>query len=267
MAITDAKLYKFHVANIHSIEIALNHAALAARKAIAEENDPAIKSFISLYAFLLGAWFENRLSKLLYEPNAFEPVERNAILAQDSQFKKWVKLIDVAFRKHYNVPHAPLTKDNIAFTTSARYEELNNILEQDLKSVIEIRNRLAHGQWIYPFNSTGTDIETSKFQLLQDENLPSLQYKKTMLTSLTDILHDLVVSLPTFERDFDTHYRLITTSRNNLHNRSYENYADQLIRKRQRGKILRRARVDNIDRPYKESIFSSFIKFLGICRD
>ncbi len=35
MAITNEKLYRYHVTNIRSVEIALNQSALAARKAIA----------------------------------------------------------------------------------------------------------------------------------------------------------------------------------------------------------------------------------------
>jgi len=244
MTRTDDKLYKFHVSNIHSIEIALNHSALAARKAIAEQNNPAIKSFVSLNAFLLGAWAENRLRKLLFENNGFRAVERTKILSQQSQIDQWLKLIEISFRKHYNVPHALLNDTNLPFMASAQYIVLSDILDKDLRSVIEVRNKLAHGQWVYPLNSDGTNLEQEKYQLLNSENLPSLQYKKLLLTSLSDIIHDLVVSLPTFERDFNKNYKNITNTRNNLKNRSYEKYEQQLIEKRRRG-IEKRANGSN----------------------
>jgi hypothetical protein len=239
MAATDKKLYRFHVTNIHSIEIALNHSALAARSAIAENNKPAIKSFVSLNALLLGAWAENRLRKLLYENNGLSAAERELVTGQPTQLDQWLKVIEVAFRKHYNIPNAPLNDSNLPFSANARYSVLKEILERDLRSVIEIRNKLAHGQWVYPLNSDGTDIEDGKYQQLKNENLPSLQYKKSLLTSLADIVHDLVVSLPTFERDFDRNYKKITNTRSNLNNRSYEKYAAQLVAKRTRGIQLR----------------------------
>jgi len=244
MAATDNKLYQFHVTNIHSIEIALNHSALSARAAISEENQPAIKSFVSLYALLLGAWAEDRLRKLLYESNGLVSAERETVVAQSTQLDQWLKVIEIAFRKHYNVPSAPLNDQTLPFTANARYEVLKQILEQDLRNVIEIRNKLAHGQWVYPLNSEGTDIEQGKYQQLNNENLPSLQYKKSLLTSLADIVHDLVVSLPTFERDFDHNFRKITTTRSNLNTRSYEKYAAQLVAKRNRG-IQRRKNKHN----------------------
>lgn len=235
MLATDKKLYRYHLTNIHSIEIALNHTALSARAAISEENTPAIKSFVSLYALLLGAWAENRLRKLLYENNGLGTTERIAVLAQSTQLEQWLKVIEIAYRRHYNVPSASLNEQTLPFTANARYEVLKKIFDEDLRNVIEIRNKLAHGQWIYPFNSEGTDIEQAKYQLLNNENLPSLQYKKSLLTSLADIVHDLVVSLPTFERDFDRNYKKITITRDNLRNRSYQQYATKLVEKRNRG--------------------------------
>ena len=166
MAIDNKKLYKFHVKNICSIEIALNNSALAARSAIAEQNEPAIKSFVSLNSFLLGAWAENRLRKLLFEDSGLSDSERCTVISQSSQLEKWEKLIEVSFRKHYNVPTAELNESTLPFTATARYKVLKEILDQDLRSIIEIRNKLAHGQWVYPLNSDETDIEQGKYQAL-----------------------------------------------------------------------------------------------------
>jgi hypothetical protein len=239
MAITDEKLYKYHVSNIHSVEIALKHSALAARRAIAEQNEPAIKSFVSLNALLLGAWAENRLRKLVFENGGLNLSERTKVLSQQSQIEQWLKLIEVSFRKHYHVPRAELSDTSLTFTANAQYKVLVSILDKDLRSVIEVRNKLAHGQWVYPLNNEGTDLEQSKFQLLKQENIPSLQYKKALLKCLSDIIHDLVVSLPTFERDFNNNYKKIINIRNNLTNRSYAKYAQQLISKRVNGITLR----------------------------
>lgn len=252
MAVDNKKLYKFHVKNIHSIEIALNNSALAARSAIAEQNEPAIKSFVSLNSFLLGAWAENRLRKLLYENFGLSDQERSTVIAQSSQIEKWEKLIEVAFRKHYNVPTAVLNESNLPFTAAARYKVLNEILDKDLRSVIEIRNKLAHGQWVYPLNSDENDVEQGKYQALNQENLPSLQYKKSLLTGLSDIIHDLVVSLGTFERDFDKNFKKISQTRSNLKNRSYQKYATNLIEKRRRGIEARKLHNNSINTETKK---------------
>lgn len=240
-ATPDTKIYKYHVENLRSIEIALQNTAVSARKAISEENTPATASFTRLYSFLLGAWAETRLKKLLYENNGYSPQERQSVLNQGTQYDQWQKAIEVAIRKHYRVPKAKLTIKTLPFTAFAQYSSLCNLLDDDLKSIIEVRNKLAHGQWIYPFNSDNTGIETDKFKLINKENILSLQFKYALIEELAEIIHDLAVSLPTFKRDFDIHYKKIEGTKCNLNKREYDSYKKGLIDKRKRGVIKRKS--------------------------
>jgi len=233
--VSDSKIYKYHVANLRSLEIALQNTSLSARKSISEENNPATASFVRLFAFLIGAWTENRLKKLLFEDTGFGGQDRERVLNQGTQLEQWTKAVELAFRKHYKVPKAPLSEATLTFTSNARYLSLIGLLDKDLRLIIEVRNKLAHGQWIYPFNSNGDGIEQEKYKLLNLENLPSLQYKFSLISNLADIVQDLVVSVPTFERDFDIHFKQISNTKNNLKNRKYENYEKMLIDKRKRG--------------------------------
>ena len=231
----DQKLYQFHVSNLRSIEIAIGNTALSTRKAIAEQNQKAVESFIRLYSFLLGAWAETRLSKLLFEKKGITPDERNTVLAQKTQIDRWQKAVEVAFRKQYKVPSAALTEKTLPHSAFSRHASLIDILDNDLRSIIEIRNKLAHGQWVYPLNNEGNDVEAEKYNSIRHENLLALQFKMSLVSSLASIIHDLFISLPTFERDFDQHYKQIITTRTNLQKRDYGAYAKMLADKRQRG--------------------------------
>jgi hypothetical protein len=236
----DHKLYQYHVSNLRSIEIAIKNTALSARKAIAEQNLHAIKSFVRLFSFLIGAWAETRLSKLLFEKNGIAVDDRNTVLSQPTQLERWHKFVEIAFRRKYAVPAAPLSDSTLPHAAYARYTSLVNILNTDLRSIIEIRNKLAHGQWVYPLNNEENDVETEKYNNLRQENLLGLQFKKDLLSNLAFIIHDLIVSLPTFERDFDLHYKQIIATKINLQKRSYEKYSEMMIAKRQRGIEKRR---------------------------
>ncbi len=240
--ITEDKIYKYHVENLRSIVIAINNTAISARKAIAEENSLATQSFVRLYAFLVGAWAEVRLKKLLFERSAFTPDERKRISDIPAKCDQWLKTIEIAFRKHYNVPHAPLKPPAIPFAASSQFGSLLQIIDSDLRLVIEVRNKLAHGQWIYPFNNDDSDIESEKYRLINKENMLSLQFKLNLVGKLTDIIHDLVVSRATFERDFDKHYKDIEMTRMNLQTRDYAVYQDNLVEKRKRG-IQKRKKI------------------------
>src|SRR2546427_18894 len=83
-------------------------------------------------------------------------------------------------------------------------------------SVIVLRNKLAHGQWAYPLNEQLDDVAQSQMDALRDENILSLKQKSGLIEAFCDSIHDLVVSPPTFERDFDNHFRRVAQLRANL---------------------------------------------------
>ena len=235
-----SKLYKFHVENLRSIEIALSNAAISARKSISQKNNPATQSFIRLYAFLLGAWAETRLHKLINESGAFSDEEKTKIFSQGTHLDQWIKIVEVSFRKYYKITKSDLNEKTLPHSAFHKLNTIRDILDGDLRLIIEVRNKLAHGQWVYPLNSSCTDVESNKYALINKENIMSLQFKRALLSTVADIIHDLVVSIPTFHRDFDSHYKNIVNIRNNLSCRTYTDYQHALIEKRKRGIKKRR---------------------------
>lgn len=215
----------------------MDKVARSLRAFVSQSDEISISAFMRLYALMLGAWAECRLRKLIYEPQGFNEVERNAIRVENTQLKQWQKAVELAFRRQYKIPKAPLSVDVLPHSAYARYDTLLKMLADDLGSIIELRNKLAHGQWIYPLSSDGNDVAQEQMNALRVENLLSLQFKKTLIESLSSAIHDLVVSKPTFERDFDNHLRVIVETQRNLKKRDYQKWAKNMRNKYQRGKV------------------------------
>lgn len=230
------KLYQFHVANLQEIDRAMERIARSIRLAVSQSDEITISSFIRLYALLLGAWAECRLQKMLYEPKGFNDLQRAGINSEKTQIQKWEKAVDFAFRQQYKIEKAPLSENVLLHSAFSRYTTILEMLRNDLGSIIELRNKLAHGQWVYPLNSDGNDIAQEQMNVLRVENLLSLQFKKSLIESLSSAIHDLVVSKLTFERDFDDHVRIIVETQRNLKNRDYKAWAQSMRQKYQRGK-------------------------------
>ena len=236
-----AKLYEFHVANLRSVGDALMRVSLAARRAIATGDERTTSALLRTYALLLAAWAECRLRKLLYEPSAFSGPEQKWILSKPTELERWGSSVEVAFRKHYGVPRAPLSQQSLPHSAYARFASINDLMATDLAPVILLRNKLAHGQWAFPLNDDGDDVAQPQFDALRAENLLTLQFKMALLTSLAAILNDLAVSRPAFERDFDRHYSLIAQTRINLRTRSYGQYESSLRLKLHQGRARQSA--------------------------
>ncbi|MBI2331464.1 MAG: hypothetical protein HYU84_04750, partial [Chloroflexi bacterium] len=213
------KLYKFHVENLRAIESAMAQIDSALKIAIKEQRQDLVSSHTRLYSLLLGVWSECRLVKLLFEKNGFGPKEREYILGnkdKNTKYDQWGKALEMGFRKQYNIKKAKLNPTSLLHSVYTKYQTLLSILENDLMPIIEIRNKLAHGQWVYPLNSDQNEIAQEQMDFLREENLLTLRFRKTILSSLALTIHDLVVSQPTFERDFDIHFKQILTAKQNL---------------------------------------------------
>lgn len=235
-----SKIYGQHVANLRELEAALGNVARLARAAIASvDPERSLRTLLRLYSFLLGAWAESRLRKLLHEEFGFTDSEREIIGSAKTQLEQWQLTVDASFRKHYILPNAKLNPRTLGVAASARRDALLDVLDRDLRIIIEIRNKLAHGQWIYPFNDKGTGVEHNKYLLINKENLLSLEFKFAMLRHLADAMHDLVVSPKTFERDFDSHFRKLFQAQTNLKKRDYAKYEQALVDSRKRARAKR----------------------------
>jgi hypothetical protein len=229
------KLYQFHVKNLHAVTDGLEHAFAFGRAAVARSDDHATGTAVRLVSFLLGAWSETRLLKLLYEPNGFADGDRATVLTHKA-LERWEMAVELAFRKHYRIPHAQLAPPHLPSTAHFRYGALVGALKNDLRSVITMRNKLAHGQWFYPLNEALDDVAQEQMDVLRHETLLSLKRKSRLLEILCSAVHDLAVSRRTFERDWDDHFRAFGQTQTNILTKSYAAWADQLRRRFEQGR-------------------------------
>lgn len=234
---TSINMYNYHVENLRGLDKAIKDIQYVTKQSIRNGNSQKnLDSFKRIYTFLIAAWAETRLDKLLCETHTFSDSAISIIKKQDSQLKKWLTAVELSFKQHHNITNKKLTKENIGQTHFDRFKALEGVLKNELKAIIEVRNKLAHGQWLYPLNRKSDALSTNIYQALNNENHLSLMFKFKIIKNLSDIVHDLIVSLPTFERDFSRTYRKIEDAQRNLLNRKYEDYVQKLVNNAENGK-------------------------------
>ena len=234
------KLYEFHVANLRSVHDGLAHVFRSARNAIAHENQSVVSTHVRLLLFLLGAWSDVRLLKLLYEPNGFSPVEKDQILSGPTALHRWLLTVETAFRRHYDAVCPP----KLPSTSYFRLRSLKETIQNDLSAVITMRNKLAHGQWKYPLNKKMDDVAQIQMDALRTENVLSLTQKVKLIDILCTVVHDLAVSRSTFERDWDLHFSHFEQIRTNIERKSYDKWAAQIHDRYKRGRYrLRHSQI------------------------
>ena len=239
MAATETQLYQAHVKNLRAVDTALNCIFRELNASLCRADDNTPDALLKTTMLLLGGWAENRLKKLLFEPNGFSQQERERIELAQSQFESWKLALEIGFRKRYAIPNANLAT-SLLITPRGYFQTLTSALDEDLKPIIEIRNKLAHGQWARTLNSENTDFSNAMMAKINAENALTIKFKKRLLENLARLIHDLVAGNHAFNRDFDEHYRNLESARNDIANRSYNDWLLNMKQKFERGKQARR---------------------------
>jgi len=244
MAATAEQLYKAHVKNLRSISVALKRLLNELNENLSKGDDKTADALLKTSMLLMGAWAENRLRKVLFEPNGFSAAERSQVEESRTQIDSWKIAIEISFRKRYKLPEANL-RIALPITPRAQYNALISAVDYELRPIIEVRNKLAHGQWARTLNNNNDDFSPETMALINNENAHTVKCKKRILESLALIIHDLVAGNNAFPRDFDKHFRNLEHARTEISARSYEEWLANMQAKYKRGKRQRRLNTIN----------------------
>lgn len=202
-------------------------------QAIKEGDEEVIYLNLRFYIILLVAWLESTLLFLIFHHNKQISVKlREEVLSQRTQVDKWRLLIESIYRIYYlnGKTSRNLNLVNLGHTPFNRLQYLLNLLENEVKVFIEIRNKLAHGQWSVVLNNDlsnkNQDLTTKVWTLTKKETW----YAKNIITNFSKFTDTLVKSQAGFEKEFDSIVNKIETVRE-LHGPNFQKIIDKMHEK------------------------------------
>ncbi len=255
-------MYVEHCQNLLEVENGIKRVELDLRHYISVEDSKNEYTYTKILSQLITCWTEVRILKLIYEDRAFTQAEIDLIIptrpARPATLEdKWKNAMKIAISKAYGLNINLDIESQLYGDILISYRDITKLISEDLVPSIEIRNRIAHGQWKIAFTGSLRSISTDLTAKIFAENIVSLQMKQNILTGLALLIHDLAVSPPTFERDFRTNYNKIKSNKENLHKRSYIDYKRIMVEKYKRGQIKKKSNDSQIISSPKEK-FSLF---------
>jgi hypothetical protein len=215
---------------------AITRVQLTLKEYIRDKKELEVSIFTRLFSHLVNTWTEIRVLKLIYENGAFTDSEKTELVETDVAEKRWMKALTIAFCKAYSIVPVNENKIDINSAEGKKFKILKDVISKDLLLSIEVRNRIAHGQWKFTFNGKLTALNNDIQKRLDQENIVTLQLKYETFQNLAKMIHDLAVSRLTFERDFTKYLRRLEGQRKNIYNRSYLEFKKMLVEEGKQGK-------------------------------
>lgn len=240
-------LYYYHCENLRQIENGIDLVSRKLKDSISQEHENEVKSYTRLLTYLLSCWTEVRLYKIVEETynGSFTDAQKSRIFKENNTLEnKWEDTISIAMCQAFNIPETTKKSTikrhlNNDPTNKKRYTNIMDCLNNELSTSIGLRNKIAHGQWVYALNRPNTAINEKITADINNINIVKIQLQHKMYKSLADIIHDLVVSPTTFERDFNKNYKALVSNRDNFHKRDYESYKTKMVEMYEKGKAKR----------------------------
>lgn len=213
-------IYRAQVINVDALGKAFVHTNRNINFFIKRNNQPAIqietKSLILIYC----AWVEASLSKLIHTPHGFQLCDIQdikAIQKQKSIMHAWKKTLDIAIGKVNTI--SSIEKTRIS-------SDIYSYINQYIKEPSELRNKLAHGQWIEALNSPNTDVNTTVTNALSNITCVNIALWKKAFEYLINIIEFLIESPDNY---FSSNYsKLILEIKTNLSKKSHFKYEDKV---------------------------------------
>lgn len=217
-------MYEAASLNHREVEKALTQLERSVTSAIRRNDDPAVRALARLQLLTASVKAEARLLKIAYMPDGLRPGERRAVLDEADALQRWKAIVDTAFRRHYRVPRGQTFAESLDHDTLAKHATLHELIEDELRPLILLRNKLAHGQWIYPFNADLNSIERAALKRLNGENTLTVRFRDRLLVQLGNIVVDVAKSGPSIEARFNEYFVRIRRYRKLLADADYDQW-------------------------------------------
>ena len=167
--------------------------------------------YSKLVLILWVSLLEVEFNILITEQNIFTQtfILKNNISGK-SEVGKWISLIDYFFKEQYfHKQDRELDIINLGDINYHRYETLSRLIKDDLRPFIELRNRLAHGQWSVAFNCTAVERNQKLTTLIWSLSKKEIMLLKSFVANVPILVRMLISSRNTFERDYDRYINRI----------------------------------------------------------
>jgi hypothetical protein len=174
---------------------------------------------------MIGLMAESALRKIVANPDGFNDKER-ALLLKATQLDRWLLAVELAFRRHYSVPlHLEIDAGTTNSAIAGQYARVASLLSGELGTLIADRNKIAHAQWTWQLNSKETQITGQTPPTL---NYRALERRSKVIVAIAALIDALVVSEPTFQRDYDAHFAEIVANQAGFVGADYPDLVEQL---------------------------------------
>lgn len=186
---TDAEIKNIHVIqsrNVRHLKRVQKNMTMDINHYLIKSDSFQVNIKTKLFSLLYSALSEAQFTQILHTPFGFQHSEILKIQNQRSLVESWLLMLDIALQK---VGDWKTNKD-----LETRRTTLKKIIGEYIEKPQELRNKIAHGQWIHALNSNNTKENPDTTSRIEDLNVVKISIWFEVHQYLCFIIRDLIQS-------------------------------------------------------------------------
>lgn len=218
-------IFKSQVKNVRSLKSARQHVRRSINASLRSNDRPAVDHFTKIYALLFCAWAEANFSKVAHTPHGLtlNEIKQVQVAKSNGIVAAWQKCVELGLR------HLDATRGS--FQPEAR-EMLERTIEKHVLDPSQLRNKLAHGQWLVAFNRNNDSIQQEFTLRIERLDLVSVDCWIAGHEILAKLVENLVESpKKAFVRDWKQYVADLEQEVLDAEARTMEDHVARLIKK------------------------------------
>ncbi|OPB86643.1 hypothetical protein BAS06_15720 [Elizabethkingia miricola] len=186
---TDAEIKDIHILqsrNVRYLKKVQKNITMDINLSLVKNDQFQIGIKTKIYSLLYSALSEAQFTQILHTPFGFNHSEILKIQKQHSLVESWNYMLDLALLK--------VGDWNTNTDLKARREFLRETIKEYIEKPQELRNKIAHGQWIHALNSPNTKENTDTTNRILNLNIVTISIWFEIHQYLCFIIRDLIQS-------------------------------------------------------------------------
>ncbi|MFP2516516.1 hypothetical protein [Buttiauxella agrestis] len=182
-------VFQSQTKNVKELDRAWRIAKISLNLALKNDRVAEARIHTKTLALIYSAWTEALFSKLIHTPYGFELTEIENIKNIKGMENKWRRCLKLAKAKVLSVP----TFNSVHLSSAELY--IKTLIIDYVKTPSELRNRIAHGQWVVAFQGNSvTDISSDLTLAISELDVVTLDNLKMGFQGLADIIEAMIES-------------------------------------------------------------------------
>ncbi|EID4334115.1 hypothetical protein VXI05_004520 [Vibrio parahaemolyticus] len=183
----DKTVFQIQTENVQELNRAWTQSTRSINESYRVRNQAAAEIQTKLTTLLFSAYTEAIFSKLIHTPYALSGAEISKLKKEfkNNSYLGWKKCVSLVVGK--------ITSKDEEYKSNVK-SEISDLIDGYIKEPSEIRNRIAHGQWVIALNTKNTRENQDITSLIQNLDIVKMDIYKKSFEMISLIIEDLVES-------------------------------------------------------------------------